>query len=309
MDWLGEVPGEVGEFFSSGWETVKTETGEIWKSITSTVTEAVTDAVDWLEAVPGRVGDFFSSGWETVKTKTAEGWNSITSAAKQKGSDLVAWVKKLPGMLLNGLGNLGTLLLNAGKAIIQGLIDGIMSKVNQLKSQLSGLKKFIQDHKGPIEVDAVLLKPHGKAIMGGLMKGIDGELPSLLALLLRIEKLIVDSMTSATKKAGAAAKKAAKTSGLGVDGSIYGPYERPNTTSGSSSQKKPTSGLGVDGSIYGPDARPKRGGLVEPEDAKKGGHVTVNIADLHVREEADVVRVAEEVHANTMSRGIPAWAN
>jgi phage-related minor tail protein len=141
MDWLADVPGDIGDFFSSGWETVKTETGNAWDGITSTVTDTFNDAVDWLESIPGEIADFFSSGWNTVTRVTSESWEKVKTAATEKADELVTWVEGLPGWIVDALGDLGRLLWGVGEDAIQGLINGIKSKAAAVSSVVSSLLK------------------------------------------------------------------------------------------------------------------------------------------------------------------------
>jgi hypothetical protein len=62
--------------------------------------------------------------------------------------------------------------VNAGKAIIDGLIGGIGSKVQSLKNKLGEITKLIPDWKGPADVDKKLLFNSGQLIMGGLREGL-----------------------------------------------------------------------------------------------------------------------------------------
>lgn len=91
----------------------------------------------------------------------------------------VAWFHGLPGRILSAVGNLGNLLFSAGAAIIHGLIAGIQSAIGALGSVLGGIGSFIASHKGPMEVDRMLLYPNGQAIMGGLMSGIASQVGPL----------------------------------------------------------------------------------------------------------------------------------
>jgi TP901 family phage tail tape measure protein len=86
---------------------------------------------------------------------------------------VVSWFAALPDRILGAIGDLGGLLVGAGKAIIQGLLDGIGSMVGKLTSKLHSITNLIPKHKGPLDKDRMLLTPAGKAIMDGLIHGIE----------------------------------------------------------------------------------------------------------------------------------------
>jgi len=48
---------------------------------------------------------------------------------------------EVPGAITSGVGDLGRLLYGAGQALIQGLIDGITSKIRELTSTLAGIRQ------------------------------------------------------------------------------------------------------------------------------------------------------------------------
>lgn len=104
---------------------------------------------------------------------------NLAASVAVKINAMIDFVRSIPGRILSAIGNLGSLLYNAGASIIQGLINGVSSMINSLRSKLSFVTDLIPDWKGPEERDRKLLVPAGRAIMQGLQTGIGSEQDSL----------------------------------------------------------------------------------------------------------------------------------
>lgn len=112
-----------------------------------------------------------------------DGARWMVDAVSRGIKDVAGWFGDLPGKIVRAIGDLGGLLYRAGQSVINGLIDGIVSKFNSLKKILGNVTSVIPDWKGPLDTDKRLLTPAGTAIMGGLISGIVGQLPALRAVL------------------------------------------------------------------------------------------------------------------------------
>jgi hypothetical protein len=82
------------------------------------------------------------------------------------------YIDVLIGSITQMFGSLPGKLYDAGKEMIQGLIDGVKSKLDELENLFKAITDKIPDLKGPIEKDRRLLEPTGRAIMQGLASGL-----------------------------------------------------------------------------------------------------------------------------------------
>lgn len=125
---------------------------------------AIADAMRWVGNLVSRVNDMA---------------NEVGAAIGRA----VDWFFGLPGRIASAVGDLGGLLLNAGRSVIDGLVRGIEGAIGRVKDILGKVTGLIPDWKGPKSKDERLLQPTGGWIMGGLVKGIERRLPSLKATL------------------------------------------------------------------------------------------------------------------------------
>lgn len=179
-----------------------------WKLILAILGGPIVAAVIIITSNWGKIKAGASAVWSYIKTQFGKllavlvapfkaGVAVISAVWGQMRGMVVAYVKfmsSLPGKILSAIGNVGSLLFNAGKAVIQGLINGIESMIGALTSKLHAITAMFPHIKGPIEKDRVLLRPAGVAIMEGLISGIASQETALTTILNRI--------TDAVKTAG-----------------------------------------------------------------------------------------------------------
>ena len=92
---------------------------------------------------------------------------------------LTGFLGGVPGQILAAFGNLGSLLFEAGKNLIRGLLRGIESMISQVRAKLTELTNLLPSWKGPPERDAKLLRANGVLIMRSLMDGFEAEEPAV----------------------------------------------------------------------------------------------------------------------------------
>ena len=170
----------------AGWDAVK----GFFKGALDSITGSLN--FFWT-GVKGLVGDgmaalksLFSNGWAAVKGAASDAWAAIKSVLSNAWSgikttvsngisDVVDFVKGLPSKCKQALGNLSSTLINAGKQLIQGFINGITSMFNAVKGKLSDLTHKLTDWKGPESLDRVLLVGAGQLVIDGFIKGLESR--------------------------------------------------------------------------------------------------------------------------------------
>lgn len=104
-----------------------------WDDIVNAVRTAVgwvLDAVDWLSDLPGRVAAWFGQ---------------VKDGIVGRLSDAVDFVRSIPRRILDALGNLGDLLVEAGRDVIRGLLRGLQDFAGRIWEWIKGLAKRIWD--------------------------------------------------------------------------------------------------------------------------------------------------------------------
>lgn len=93
------------------------------------------------------------------------------------------WIKGLPGWIKSAIGGLGTLLANAGKELIEGLIRGIKDKLGALGDVMGSVAQKVRDYwpfspakTGPLSGSGSM-DHAGANVVTDLARGMQHELP------------------------------------------------------------------------------------------------------------------------------------
>lgn len=151
----------ISDFFVNLWEGIKNTALSIWNGI-----------ANFFTTTTNNIKNFFVNAWNGMVSFLANAWNRISAAVSNGINSVLNWVRGLPKRILSALGDLGNLLWNAGRSIINGLLNGLKSAVGAVWDFVGGIAGKIADLKGPLPYDRRLLIPAGTAIMEGLYEGL-----------------------------------------------------------------------------------------------------------------------------------------
>lgn len=170
MNWT--LPGLIIQH----WDTIKDAIGAAWDWILSTVSNAASTVTSWL-----------SNAWQTATSLARDGWSNITNAVSTGVSTILGFITSLPGRILSALGNLGSLLLNSGRALVDGFLRGIQNAWNSLvgwvqqgMSYLRGLWPFSPAQHGPFAGRGYVTYS-GAALTGDFADSLRAGVPGIIA--------------------------------------------------------------------------------------------------------------------------------
>lgn len=151
-DAINIVTGILNVFLSAlrgdwegAWNGILNVLRGILEFIVSTITGAFDVIMHIFENLAKMLVDIWNRLWGGIGDFVVGAWNGITKAIGDGVGSAVEAVKAMPGKIKDALGNLGGMLVDSGKALIGGFIDGIKSMINGAKDAVGGIMKAIGD--------------------------------------------------------------------------------------------------------------------------------------------------------------------
>ena len=167
-------------------ETVGNVVGAIGGFLSDLIGWVVNFVQEWGVLLLGPIGAMwkFRDEISGVVSAVIGFFGRLLSGAIDKLGELVGFVRGVPGQILSALGNVGSILWDAGWKIMMGLKDGIVAGLGAVKDFVVGIAGKIISWKGPLDYDKRMLVPAGQAIMDSLVVGLrdhEGQLARQLA--------------------------------------------------------------------------------------------------------------------------------
>ncbi|MDQ8856432.1 phage tail tape measure protein [Acinetobacter pittii] len=163
-------------FFSSVWTSITTGVANVWNSIVSYL---------------GPIGDWFAAKWENIKLVTSVVWSGIKSVVTTAWDNLISAITNSPlfqrivdgwTKIFDYLGSLKNKMLSIGKNIIDGLVNGIQSGFDSLKTIWAKINSYMPSfmkQKMDIHSPSRVMAGLGGHIVGGIGMGLTQAFPEL----------------------------------------------------------------------------------------------------------------------------------
>lgn len=199
---------------------------DIWKVVWGGIKDAASAVGDWfantlwplIKGVWDFIKDLITAHVNSIKNTLSSIWGvvqkvmgffaSLRQSILDKIGEALDFIRGVPGRITDALGNVGSLLYNKGKDIVQSLINGIKNMFGSLKNVASDLVHTVTDFLpgSPAKMGPLSGKgwtPHrGKHLVEGLQAGMEGGLAKLEALSLRVATAAAPVLPSAVGIAG-----------------------------------------------------------------------------------------------------------
>ncbi|WP_028635876.1 phage tail protein [Nocardioides sp. URHA0032] len=158
------------------WGQIKSVTSTVWNAVKAVIQTQINAAKAVVSTAIAAIRGYFNLIGAIVDK--VRGWfGAMLSAIKSKLGEAVQFVGSIPGKIKSALGDLSNMLYSAGRALIGGLIKGIVDRAKDVAGAVSGIADHVKGFFGGSPVEHGPLLPWntgtpGKVLMGMLAKGI-----------------------------------------------------------------------------------------------------------------------------------------
>lgn len=147
----------VQNYFRNGGQQVLTAVRNWWTGVTTSFTQfqarIITNIAVWIVGLVNRflnlrtrVISTVTGLWSTARALFSLGVSRLGSIAGTGIGRVVGFFSALPGRITRAIGNLGSLLYQAGVNVVQGLINGINAMIGRVASAASNLAGTIRSY-------------------------------------------------------------------------------------------------------------------------------------------------------------------
>ncbi|MFL1904756.1 phage tail tape measure protein [Streptomyces tauricus] len=180
--WISSKAGTVGSFFSSIGSAIGAWFSGLWsRYISGPVSRQWASLMTSVQGLGPRSVAALSALGRMLASAAASHWGRFKAATVQRVADAISYIRSIPGRARSALGNLGGVLAGAGRALIQGFINGIKGMIGSVRSAASSVVSAARDYfpfspakKGPFSGRGYT-SYSGRALVSDFAKSIDAN--------------------------------------------------------------------------------------------------------------------------------------
>lgn len=162
------------------WANIGNVITTVWNGIKASVSSAINAVSGVISSVMGSITAYWTGVWNSVKGLVSSAWNGITGAVSNGVNSVMNTVQGIGGKIKGAFSGAGSWLLDAGKNIIMGLVNGIKnaigSAVAAAKNAAANVVNAAKSALGIHSPSRVFRDEVGKMIPAGLGKGVEANM-------------------------------------------------------------------------------------------------------------------------------------
>jgi len=121
-------------FFINGWNNMSSTVSSAWSRIVSAVSNGVNMAIAFIASLPGRAVAALVSFGSYLASSAGAGWRAFIAACQTGGRNVISFISGIPARIKDALSSAASMMYNVGVNIVQGLINGIRSMIDNVIS-------------------------------------------------------------------------------------------------------------------------------------------------------------------------------
>lgn len=158
--------------WDGAWNGIKALTAAVFSGIGNIVDIGISTVQSLISGALDVIDGLWRGAWNALGGLLNAAWNDFISTVSGGNERVMGLLRDLPGKITGVFAGAGSWLINAGKSIINGLLDGLKGAWGNVTGFIGGIGDWIVSHKGPPSYDAVMLTKNGELIMRGLLDGL-----------------------------------------------------------------------------------------------------------------------------------------
>lgn len=170
--------------WSAVWGAISGVASAIWGAITGVISGAVGAVQGAISGALGAIQGVWNSIWSSVSSFVSSTWESVKGAVSSGVEGVVGFIGGLPGRIMGFFADAGSWLIDSGRAILDGLIEGITAGFEAAADAVSGGLEYIRGFlpfspakRGPFSGHGYTTYS-GEAMMADWGRGIDAGVPA-----------------------------------------------------------------------------------------------------------------------------------
>lgn len=129
---------------------------------------------NWSKVWEG-IKQILRGAWDVIVAIVKIAWTRVKSAVDIGIGALKAVLTGIGGKIKGWVGDLGGILVGAGRKLIDGFVSAITGGFGRVRDTLGRLTSFLPDWKGPAQRDRKLLVKPGQLVMDGFLRGLESQ--------------------------------------------------------------------------------------------------------------------------------------